>query len=274
MIRIGLIGPKETGLDSEYFDAFKEHNQKTFEAIGLNIQPYDPSDLDENHEQQEDEAKQEFDESASTDTNEEVAPVSSASPSSYVHLHTHTHFSILQATSEIKNLVATAREMNMKALAISDKGNMYGAFKFHQEAVKNDIKPILGCEFYVCEDHLNKSVKDDGNMLVLLAKNSNGYRNLCKLSAISFLDGFYYVPRIDKKVLLEFKDDLIALSSGLRGEPSRLLLNQGEKHAEESIQWHKEVFGDDYYLELLRHDLEEEKISNDFFLKMGSKVWH
>ncbi len=282
MIRLGLIGPKETGLDPSYFEEFKEKNPKPFKAIGLNVQPYDPGELEESQESEEKGQRSEEtspnnqitespDNTQESGIRNQESEISEALSSEYVSLHNHTQFSILQATCEVNNLIDKAKEFGMKALAITDKGNMFGAFKFQQAASKAEIKPIIGCEFYVCDDHTNKSVKDDGNMLVLLAKNQNGYRNLCKMSAISFLDGFYYVPRIDKDVLLEYKEDLIALSGGLRGEPSRLLLNHGEKRAEESILWYKEHFGQDYYLELLRHGVEEEDVSNEFFIRMSQK---
>ena len=123
----------------------------------------------------------------------------------------------------------------MPAVAMTDTGNMMGAFNFvkevlnHNKNADNPIKPILGCEFYVCEDHKNKTVKDNGYQIVLLAKNKNGYHNLAKMSSIAFIDGFYYVPRIDKKIIEQYKDDVIALSGNMYGEIPSKILNVGEK---------------------------------------------
>lgn len=271
LIRLGIIGEKETSLSSDYFEEFKKHNVNTIEAAGLTVEPYLSV---ENEEESSEEIYSESDEDEDASVEVIENPVISAvesSPTNFIHLHCHTHFSILQSTCEISHLIQEAVNQNMKALAITDKGNMFGAFKFHQEAKAKGIKPILGCEFFVCGNHLDKSKKDDGFGLVLLAKNTTGYRNLCKLSAASFLDGFYYVPRIDKGLLSKYNGDLIALSGGLRGEISQILLNHGEAQAEESVMFYKELFGEDFYLELVRHGLEEEDVCNNFLLKMSKK---
>src|SRR5690606_2513759 len=128
----------------------------------------------------------------------------------FSHLHVHTQYSILQATSEIPALIRRAKQLNMPAIAMTDHGNMMAAFNFVKEAIANDIKPIVGCEFNVCQDRRNKSRKDDGFQAVLLAKNKNGYHNLAKLASLANIEGFYYVPRIDKDVLVEYKSELIA----------------------------------------------------------------
>src|SRR5699024_3137488 len=106
-------------------------------------------------------------------------------------------------------------------------------------------KGIVGCEFFVCEDHTNKSFKDNGYQVVMLAKNKNGYHNLAKMSSIAFTEGFYYVPRIDKKVVEQYKEDIIVLTGGITGEVPAKILNVGEKQAEEALLWWKEAFGDD-----------------------------
>ncbi len=125
---------------------------------------------------------------------------------SYAHLHNHSQYSILQSTSSVADLVKAAIAYNMPAVALTDTGNMMGAFVFvkailnHNLTAEHPIKPIVGCEFNVCENHLDKSVKDNGYQVVLLAKNKNGYHNMAKLASAAFIDGFYYVPRIDKKL--------------------------------------------------------------------------
>ncbi|MCC5936110.1 MAG: DNA polymerase III subunit alpha [Lunatimonas sp.] len=189
----------------------------------------------------------------------------------FVHLHVHTQFSILQATSEIPTLIRIAKEQGMPAIAMTDHGNMMGAFNFVKEALANDIKPILGCEFNICRDRKNKSTKDDGFQTVLLAKNKAGYHNLAKLASYANIEGFYYVPRIDKELLLTYKDNLIATTGGLWGEIPFLILNVGESQAEEAFLWWKETFGDDFYVELNRHGIPEEEKVNEVLLEFARK---
>ena len=178
----------------------------------------------------------------------------------------------------------------MPAVALTDHANMMGSFRFVNEVnryneqividnselsedesdqKKSPIKPILGCEFFVCEDHLNKSYKDYGYQIVLLAKNKNGYQNLAKLSSIAYTKGFYYVPRIDKNLILEYKKDIIVLSGNLYGEIPSKILNIGEKQAEESLIWWKNNFGSDFYLEIMNHNQEDEKVVNEVIKKFS-----
>jgi len=147
----------------------------------------------------------------------------------------------------------------MPALAITDKGNMMGCFHFIK-TIKNynnsiekgynqsKIKPIIGCELNVCNNHLDKSYRDDGFQIVFLAKNKNGYQNLCKMCSIGYTDGFYYVPRIDKDIVEKYKDDLIVLSGSVYGEVPRKILNVGETQAEEALIWWKTLFQKDFYI--------------------------
>ncbi len=202
--------------------------------------------------------------------------------SSFSHLHLHSQYSILQASTNINELVNKAVEMNMPTVAITDLNNMYGVFKFlntvlnHEVNQLNDggtygLKPIIGCEISVCMNHEDKDRKDHGFQQVLLCKDKKGYQNLSKLSSISYLKGFYYIPRIDKRLLLEFKDGLIALTGSIYGEIPKLILNEGENKAEQEFIWWKENFGDDFYVELIRHGLEEEKYVNTILLKFAKK---
>ncbi|NNK27686.1 MAG: DNA polymerase III subunit alpha, partial [Flavobacteriaceae bacterium] len=131
--------------------------------------------------------------------------------------------------------------------------------------------PILGCEFYVCEDHTNKSVKDYGYQVVLLAKNKKGYHNLAKMSSIAYTEGFYYVPRIDKSVIEQYKEDIIVLTGNLYGEVPGKILNIGEKQAEEALIWWKDQFGEDLYIELMRHDQEDEDRVNPVLIELARK---
>lgn len=189
----------------------------------------------------------------------------------FSHLHVHTQYSILQATSEVPALIKRAKELNMPAIALTDHGNMMAAFNFVKEAIANDIKPIVGCEFNVCQDRKNKSRKDDGYQTVLLAKNKNGYHNLAKLASLANIEGFYYVPRIDKEILVQYKSDLIVTTGGLWGEIPFLILNVGETQAEEAFIWWKEQFGDDFYVELNRHGIPEEEKVNEVLLRFAQK---
>ncbi len=190
---------------------------------------------------------------------------------SFSHLHCHTQFSILQAASSVQSLIDKAVELEMPAVAMTDHGNMMGAYQFVENAIKADLTPIVGCEFNLCGSLSDKSKQDNGFQTVLLAKNKNGYHNLAKLSSTAFTEGFYYVPRIDKEVLLTYKEDLIVTTGGLWGEVPSLILNVGETQAEESFLWYKEHFGDDFYVELNRHGLPEEDIVNETLLTFAER---
>lgn len=190
---------------------------------------------------------------------------------SFVHLHVHSQYSVLQSTTEIKAMIRKAKAQGWPAIAITDHGNMMGAFQFVSDALKNEIKPIVGCELNICRDMTDKSIKDDGFQTVILAKNKNGYHNLSKLSSAAFTEGFYYVPRIDKNKLLEHKDDLIITTGGMYGEIPWTILNVGEEKAEELFLWWKEQFGDDFYAEINRHGIEEEDHVNRILIRFCQK---
>ena len=197
----------------------------------------------------------------------------------FVHLHNHSQFSVLQATSRINQLVDAAAADNMPAIAITDHGNLMGAFHFikaidkHNNIIEEDkkIKPIVGCEFYVCGDHKDKTRRDDGYQIVFLAKNKAGYHNLAKLTSAAYVDGFYYVPRIDRKLVEHYKDDLIVLSGNTYGEVSSKILNMGDRQAEEALKWWHNQFGDDFYIELMRHGEEGEDRANEVLIDFSSK---
>ncbi|MDA9638510.1 DNA polymerase III subunit alpha [Candidatus Arcticimaribacter] len=197
--------------------------------------------------------------------------------SPFVHLHNHSQFSVLQATSKMSQMVELAVEHQMPAIAITDHANLMGAFHFikavgnhNKDALTEaQIKPIVGCEFYVCEDHKDKARRDDGYQIVFLAKNKKGYHNLVKMSSIAYVDGFYYVPRIDREIVEKYKDDLIVLTGNLYGEVPSKILNIGNRQAEEALQWWHKKFGDDLYVELMRHGQEDEKRANDVLVSLA-----
>tara|TARA_S200000501_G_scaffold97069_1_gene90348 strand:+ start:226 stop:4551 length:4326 start_codon:yes stop_codon:yes gene_type:complete len=197
----------------------------------------------------------------------------------FSHLHNCSQFSVLQSTSRILDLVKKAAEFQMPAIAITDRANMMGCFHFIktinnyndslEDKDQKKIKPIIGCELNVCSNHKDKSHRDDGYQIVFLAKNKNGYQNLSKMCSIGYTDGFYYVPRIDKNIVEKYKDDLIVLSGNMFGEIPAKILNVGEHKAEEALIWWKEVFGVDFYLEIMRHGQENEDIVNNVLLKFS-----
>ncbi|MDY0287137.1 MAG: PHP domain-containing protein, partial [Bacteroidales bacterium] len=195
--------------------------------------------------------------------------------SDFTHLHVHTQYSILDGAAAIPKLMERAGELGMKALAITDHGNMYGVLKFLNEATKCNIKPILGCETYLAEgSRFDKSGQGDrarGFHLVLLAKNKLGYHNLCKLVTIGFHDGFYYNPRIDKEVLKTYKEGLIVSSACLAGEVAFYLRNDQMEQAEEAILWYKQEFGDDFYLEIMDHGIPDQQVVNGEIVYLAHK---
>ena len=196
--------------------------------------------------------------------------------SAFVHLHNHTKYSVLQAASGVKDLVKKAKDDGMPAVALTDLGNMFGAFSFAQAAHNAGIKPIIGCECYFVEDRHQKKFtrdhKDKRYQQIFLAKNEEGYRNLSKLCSLGFIEGYYYkFPRIDRELVEKFRGGLIVTTGGLQGEVPDLILNRGEEVAEEALKWWHKLFGDDLYIELMRHGLEEEERVNSILLKFAKK---
>jgi DNA polymerase-3 subunit alpha len=189
----------------------------------------------------------------------------------FVHLHVHSQYSILQSTIEVEALVKKTVAMGASAVALTDHGNMMAAFEFVNHANKNNIKAIVGCEMNICRDRNDKQNKDDGYQTVIIAKNKEGYHNLAKLSSIAFTEGFYYVPRIDKNTLLEYKENLIVTTGSIWGEVPYLILNVGEEKAEEAFLWWKEQFGENFYAELNRHHLDEEEVVNRTLIRFCQK---
>ena len=194
----------------------------------------------------------------------------------FSHLHVHSQYSVLQATPDIKGIVGTAKKMGMPAVALTDYGNMYGAFKFVREALAHDIKPLVGCEVFVAEERkklrFTKDNPDRRFTQLLIAKNKAGYHNLARLSSLGYMEGLYGLyPRVDKELVEQYSDNLIALSGSLSGEIPNLILNVGEHQAEEALKWWLKVFKDDFYIELIRHGLDENERVNEVLLKFAAK---
>ncbi|MGC6469659.1 MAG: DNA polymerase III subunit alpha [Flavobacteriales bacterium] len=282
LVRLSHFTSQELNSDLNYLKDFKLANPTTIQAIGLShmnlkLESEKYLDQDSNH--------------------EEIIPLQTQSDLSdfpFVHLHNHSQYSVLESTTKINNMIDKAVSDNMPAIALTDYSNLYGAFQFTDAIFKHDsnkgvlehnqqvesgeldadlkemvIKGIVGCELSICRNHRDHSVKDNGKSAVFLAKNKNGYYNLSKMSSISFTDGFYYVPRIDREVVSQYKDDLIVLSGGLNGEIADLILSVGEKQAEEAVLWYKKHFNDDFYLQLVNHGLEEEKVVNQTLIRLS-----
>ncbi len=184
--------------------------------------------------------------------------------STYIHLHNHSHYSLLDGACRIDDLVAAAVENQMDSLALTDHGVMFGAIEFYQKCDKAGIKPIIGVEAYVAPRGRKVKSLDRGGVsdtsyhLVLLAKNDTGYKNLMYLVSMGFLEGFYYRPRIDKELLRSHHEGIIASSACLKGEVAHKALNQGFEAAVEAAREYRDIFGDDFYLEVQNHGIPEE----------------
>jgi DNA polymerase-3 subunit alpha len=226
-----------------------------------------------------------------------IITAAAADPSVQVrfsHLHNHTQFSVLQSTSDVSTIVNKAIEFGSPGLALTDHGNMYGAFLFwkeidsqnkkikeHNAAVekgeivgekKTELKCIIGCEVNMCADHKDKTKKDNGFTQVLIAKNRKGYENLCRISSIGLIDGAYYVPRVDKNVLLKYKEGLIVTTGSLNSEVPYSIINLGEQQGETAFLWYKEQFGDDFYVELNRqYQTRDEEYANEKLVELAKK---
>lgn len=181
----------------------------------------------------------------------------------FTHLHVHTEYSLLDGASKIPDLLAHAKELGMDSLAITDHGVMYGAVEFYQEAHKQGIKPIIGCEAYLTAGSRFEKNNRDMYHLILLAENNVGYHNLMKLVSHSQLEGFYYKPRMDKELLRTYSEGIICLSACIAGEVPAMLLRDNMEAARRCVQEYIDIFGkDNYFLEIQNHGLEEEKKVN------------
>ena len=285
LIRTEIFTKKELEVEQEYFEDFQLKNPREIQLIGLQHS---------NLKEASDKIRQQL-------GGQKIEPISKETvaenkqilvDTEFVHLHNHTQFSVLQSTISVASLVKAAASQKMSAVAITDFNNLMGAFHFvrdvlnhnktasakNKEAVEKgelptevEMKPIVGCEFYVCDDHKDKSRKDNGYQVVFLAKNKNGYHNLAKMSSLAHTDGSYYVPRIDRGIIQKYKQDLIVLSGSLYGEIPNKILNLGENQAEEALLWWKQEFGADCYIELMRHNQEDENRVNEGLISLAKK---
>ncbi|MDO6737893.1 DNA polymerase III subunit alpha [Wenyingzhuangia sp. 2_MG-2023] len=285
LIRREYFTQEQLDVPHDYFIGFKKANPRPIQVIGLqHLNLKQESQKIRKHQAQQAGAK-----GKGISVKEGLERLKNIP---FAHLHNHTQFSILQSTMEIGALVNTAGKDNMSAVAMTDTGNMMAAFHFtnavdgYNKGVQaqkkaaeekgevfegKELIPIVGCELNVCENHKDKTKKDNGYQVVFLAKNKKGYHNLAKMSSAAFVDGFYYVPRIDRKIVEQYKEDIIVLTGNLYGEVPSKVLNVGEKQAEEALIWWKEQFGDDLYVELMRHGQEDENVVNKVLVELANK---
>jgi DNA polymerase-3 subunit alpha len=195
----------------------------------------------------------------------------------FVHLHNHSEYSLLDGLQKMKEMVSYAKSLGMKALAITDHGNLYGAIKFYQACHASGIKPIIGCEVYVAKRNLHDKeagVDKDYNHLILLAENEKGYKNLMKIVSISWLEGYYYKPRVDLSLLEKYHDGLICLSACVNGFVTDPLVKGEDKVAEERAKKLNAIFGqNNFYFELQRHlNVPPQEIANKKLLSLSKKL--
>ena len=285
LIRTEVFTKKELEVEQEYFEDFQLKNPREIQLIGLKHI---------NLKQASDKIRQQLGESQTQTVSKKELSNNKAvlTEAAFAHLHNHTQFSVLQSTIGINDLIKATAKYKMPAVAMTDTANMMGAFHFvsavmnHTKAAaaknkdliekgelptETEIKPIVGCEFNICENHLDKTKKDNGFQVVLLAKNKKGYHNLAKMASIANINGFYYVPRIDRNIVEKYKEDIIVLSGNLYGEIPSKILNVGENQAEEALIWWKSQFGADFYLELMRHNQEDENRVNQTIIAFAKK---
>lgn len=253
MIRIGVITAPLLKLDTGFIDTFLQHNPEQLQSIGIVVEPY--------HEVAKETTLEE-----SLETSE--VPSLDTENMNFTHLHVHTQFSVLDGLSDIPSLLKKAKSDGQQAVAITDHGSMYGVKKFHDTALQLGLTPILGSEVYIARRKMElKESKIDGSgwHLVLLAKNRKGYENLMILVSAGWTDGYYYKPRIDKELLKKHSEGLIALSACLGGEIAQKIINEGEEKAEEALLEYKDIFGNDFYLELQRHPTGDPEMDRKVF---------
>ena len=192
--------------------------------------------------------------------------------SDFVHLHLHTEYSLLDGATRLKEVFKVAKAKGMKAVAITDHGNMFGTLTFAEEAKKLGMQAIIGCEMYACDDYKNKAGRDETDHLILLCKNKKGYKNLVKLDSIAYVDGFYYKPRIDYNLLKEHSEGLVCLSACLAGRVAKRLLRNDYEGAKKFALSMRDIFGDDFYLEIQDHGLEEQKYINPMLIRLSKET--
>ena len=252
LVRVGGISNSVLKMTEKEIEAFRRNNPSEIKPVGIKYESFKVNEFtDISIEAEEQKIKE-----ASTDS----------SLQAFVHLHVHSQYSILDGAASTAQIAAKAKEDNMPAVALTDHGSMFGIKEFHVSCKKKGIKPIIGIEAYVARrGHLRKDEKVDssGNHLILLAQNYQGYQNLLKLTSIAHNDGMYYKPRIDKELLEKYSAGIIVTSACLGGEIAQHIMSGNFDKAKETILWFKSVFGDNYYLEIMRHKNNDPRLKID-----------
>lgn len=272
LIRIGIIDANMIKIKPSVVEEFKNTHPDIIQSVGIEVSSFH---IDKKTEEEISGKEILLNDDDSPDIRKSV----------FTHLHVHTQYSVLDGLSDIDAMLTKAKSDGMEAVAITDHGYMYGVKKFHDAALKADIKPIIGCEVYVARRGISKKenkIDGSGWHLILLAKNLVGYHNLIKLVSIASIDGFYYKPRVDKDLLKKYSEGIIALTACLGGEIPQKIINDGELKAEEALLEYKDIFGEDLYLELQRHPTGDPEMDKKVFddqvyvikalLKLGEKL--
>ncbi len=252
LVRVGGISQQRLQMSDAEIQAFKESNPDIIQPAGVEFESFKTDEL------------------AGISIEEEVKKQAEAAKRSgkipFIHLHVHSQYSILDGAATTAAIAQKAKDDGMPAVALTDHGGMFGVKEFHVSCTKAGIKPIIGVEAYMAaRGHLRKDDKTDGSgyHIILLAKNKAGYKNLLKLTSIAHTEGFYYKPRIDRELLEKYHEGLIVSSACLGGELAQYIMNGNFDKAEETILWFKNIFGDDYYLELMRHQNDDPRLQRD-----------
>jgi len=258
LVRIGVISYERLGKDEAFYLRFKDHNPDVINPEEIVVESFRKKT-----------------EPTEKDKAEEIGEVT-GERGIFCHLHVHSQYSVLKATPDVYNIVTHASNMGMPAVALTDLGNLFGAYAFVRAARNVNVKPIVGCELYLSKERTRKKFTKDNpdvrHNQVLIAKNLTGYHNLSKLSSLGYTEGMYGLyPRIDKELISSHKDGLIAITGGIYSEIPDLILNIGETQAEEAFLWWLNEFEDDFYVQLNRHGLEAEERANQVLLKFARK---
>lgn len=246
LVRLGIFRNSDLKISNEEYRDFLRLNPNTIQPIGLKIQPYDDIEND---------AETSEIIEAESDIIPDSTTISEIDNHNFTHLHLHTQYSILDGLTKIKPLAEKAKKDGQKAVAITDHGSMFGVKEFHKIISAAGLKPIIGMEVYMSYRSMDKKERPDQKRyhLVLLAKNRQGYQNLMKLATISYEEGFYYKPRIDKDVLTKYSEGLIGLSACMAGEIPNKIMEISLEEGEKALQDYIEIFGEDFYIEIQRH---------------------
>ncbi|RUT73501.1 DNA polymerase III subunit alpha [Ancylomarina longa] len=255
LIRVQGLRSELLNMSTEQIQAFKLNNPKSIKLVGIKYESFKVNTAFDQISIEEEERKRQD-------------AIKNITPQSFVHLHVHTQYSILDGAAKTDKIAAKAKEDGMPAVAITDHGSMFGVKEFHVACGKVGIKPIIGVEAYVAKrGHLRKENKIDasGYHIILLVKNYKGYQNLLKLTSIAHTDGMYYKPRIDKDLLEKYNEGLIVSSACLGGEVAQHIMTGNIDKARETILWFKDVFNEDYYLEIMRHPNNDPRLKGDIW---------